>query len=83
MPQLDFKSYVALRLMKTERGTVTRNPATAVNELRFDNIGHLLIHSPDKARRRCRICHSQTVHICQKCKVHLHTICFVKYHTAS
>ncbi|CAH1990479.1 unnamed protein product [Acanthoscelides obtectus] len=68
--QLDFKSYVALRLMKTDR----------LVEVRFDDCGLTVTRHPNKARRRCRECHSHTVHMCKRCKVHLHVSCFEKYH---
>ena len=81
MSQLDFKSFVALRLIKTERTAIIRNLARVIDEIRYDNIGHVVVRSPEN-RRRCRICHSQTVYTCQRCNVHLHTTCFAEYHTA-
>lgn len=78
--QVDFKSYVALRLLKTDKTIIQKNLAPAIDELRYDNKGHLMISHANKARRRCRICHSHTIYICNKCNVHLHTSCFVQYH---
>ncbi|XP_066258479.1 piggyBac transposable element-derived protein 3-like [Euwallacea similis] len=78
--QVDFKSYVALRLLKTDKTIIQRNLALPIDELRYDNKGHLIIPHTNKVRRRCRICHSHTIYICNKCNVHLHNSCFAQYH---
>nr|CAH7714195.1 unnamed protein product [Callosobruchus chinensis] len=54
--------------------------APAIDEVRYDNQGHVMISHANKARRRCRVCHSHTVYICNKCNVHLHPSCSIKYH---
>ena len=80
MCQVDFKSNIALRLLKTNTNRPVRNVAADIDELRFDNQGHLMVPNAQKFRRRCRVCHNHTIYICTKCNVHLHTGCFVKYH---
>lgn len=80
MSQLDFKSYVALRLVKTEKIQVVRNISHPIDEIRFDKSGHSIIFHETKARRRCRVCHKHTMYICQRCNVHLHVNCFASYH---
>ena len=83
LSQLEFKSYVALRLLKIDSDkTVTRKSQTinSIPEIRFDNIGHYPILHETKARRRCKICHKHTIYLCKKCEQHLHTACFEQYH---
>lgn len=46
-------------------------------------MGHIVVSSNDKKRKRCKYCGSKTVFICNKCKVPLHTKCFLTYHQAS
>lgn len=79
--QLDFKSYIALRLIKNESPNRTPSTSRVISELRYDNIGHFIFKSPTNSRRRCKICSSQTVFLCKKCNVPLHTDCFESYHT--
>ncbi|XP_033231513.1 piggyBac transposable element-derived protein 3-like [Belonocnema kinseyi] len=50
-------------------------------DIRFDDIGHVIIEEENKARRRCRQCKSNTIYMCAKCHVHLHTNCFGPFHT--
>lgn len=78
--QFDFKSYVALRLMKTEKNRLVRNIPQTLDEVRFDNVGHTVVSHTTKARKGCRVCHSHTIYLCQKCNVHLHASCFITYH---
>lgn len=98
--QLEFKSYIAQTLIKTEYETnpqlgddsadaqaTTSKPMygrpskrALSNELRYDNIGHIIAEERNKARRRCRQCKSTTIYICKKCQVHLHGHCFEKFH---
>ena len=86
LSQLDFKSNIAVRLIKSEE-VETKNinlgrPAgiPVPDEVRHDNVGHIILMGEDKARRRCKVCKSHTIYICGKCKVHLHTNCFEAYH---
>jgi len=97
MTQFDFKSYIAVVLMKMNQPVVENNiqgqdiagPNHQVNfphnpnygrpsktalpiEIRVDNIGHVIVADENKARRRCRQCKSNTIHMCVKCQVHLH-----------
>ncbi len=51
-----------------------RNP----DELRYDNIGHLIIVV--QKERRCAICKVNVKRSCCKCGVHLHDKCFFAYH---
>ncbi|KAK9736254.1 hypothetical protein QE152_g12634 [Popillia japonica] len=85
MPQLEFKSYIAVSLMKAEDDDPNRRINQAVgssipDEVRLDNIGHVISMDADKARRRCKLCKSHTIYICIKCKTHLHLKCFEAYH---
>lgn len=102
MPQIEFKSYVAVTLMKMEYSKSHENEEVAGPgrlevmsakpnygrpsknalpiEVRFDNIGHIIMEHENKARRRCRQCKSNTIYMCKKCQVHLHTDCFNQFH---
>lgn len=83
---MDFKSNLALRLVKTEdttddKITIGRPPKEPVpNEVRLDKVGHVIIKHSEKVRRRCKHCQSHTIYLCDKCKVHLHTDCFETFH---
>ena len=77
MSQLDFKSYIALRLLKTER-TARPLPMVVPDEVRLDQSAHIILRQ--ERRRRCRVCHSQTIYICRRCNVYLHSACFNQYH---
>lgn len=84
MSQLDFKSYIALRLIKATDGQINVNVSHPVvisvpDEVRLDNVGHVIIKEKNKARSRCKLCNSHTIYICAKCNVHLHTDCFEGY----
>ncbi len=39
----------------------------------YDNVRHHIVKTDPPRRRRCKLCNSQSVFICQKCQVHLHT----------
>lgn len=80
MSQLDFKSHIALRLLKTANHKSKPSTSTIVNKLRYDNIGHIITKSDNKTRRRCKVCHSQTVFLCKKCNAYLHSDCFEVFH---
>lgn len=88
MSQLDFKSYIASRLLKIETEGVKESrshvPSTihtiTPNEIRTDKVGHVIIQEAAKARRRCRVCHSATIYMCKKCNVHVHANCFEVFH---
>lgn len=57
-------------------------PSSAENqEIRFDQIQHMIVEQ-DK-RTRCRICHTQATTRCEKCNVALHVRCFKQYHSPS
>ncbi|KAK4877545.1 hypothetical protein RN001_010051 [Aquatica leii] len=51
-----------------------------IDEIRFDNLGHIIVAHETKARRRCKLCKNATIYMCKKCSVHLHSNCFQKYH---
>lgn len=78
--QLEFKSYIALRLIKSKEVSVPRNVGQTPNEIRYDGVEHIIISHETKSRRRCRVCHNHTVHVCARCQVHLHVSCFAQYH---
>lgn len=86
MTQLDFKSYIAVRLLKSDDAhasniTIGRPPKEPVpNEMRFDRVGHVIFKHPDKLRRRCKQCKNHTIYLCRKCNVHLHSDCFENFH---
>lgn len=50
------------------------------NDVRKDNVGHLIYKDVHGQRRRCRACHSQTIYMCAKCDVPLHPDCFYSFH---
>lgn len=80
MSQLNFKSYIALRLLKLSNNKSKPSSSTVPTEVRYNNIGHIVTKSDNNARRRCKICHNHTVFLCKMCNVHLHTDCFDSYH---
>ncbi|KFM77688.1 PiggyBac transposable element-derived protein 3, partial [Stegodyphus mimosarum] len=47
--------------------------------IRYDNIGHLI--KTTKKQRRCKLCNSKPMTICQKCDVGLCAKCFIAYHS--
>lgn len=99
--QLEFKSNIAVTLMKIEKSAMaiegnssapSNNISSKPNygrpsrsalplEVRFDNIGHVIVEEENKTRRRCRQCKNNTIYMCAKCQVHLHTNCFELFHT--
>lgn len=76
--QLNFKSYIAVRLLKTREHVSRELPLVPPREIRIDSSGHVI--SRTDSRRRCRVCKSQTIYICERCKVYLHADCFRQYH---
>lgn len=78
MPQLNFKSEIALRLLKTKNFVSRTLPVEPPNEVRIDQSAHVI--SRTDSRRRCRVCRSQTIYICERCTVYLHADCFRQYH---
>lgn len=87
--QLDFKSYLAVRLRKSETYEVNdiisgRPPREPVpKEVRFDKVGHTIIRHEEKARRRCKMCKNHTIYLCIRCNVHLHADCFDRFHSGN
>ncbi|RZC32125.1 DDE Tnp 1 7 domain containing protein, partial [Asbolus verrucosus] len=49
-------------------------------DIKFDNIGHLIIRETNSARKKCRLCKSNTIYLCKTCKVHQHPDCFERFH---
>lgn len=94
MSQLDFRSYLVMTLMKSEEcsnASVNTEETKKFHfgrpsnnflpkEVRFDDVGHVIIEEENKARRRCRMCKSTTIYKCKKCNVHLHSNCFQSFH---
>lgn len=83
--ELFYLFFDEVRLMKAEDDNRNRKINQAVgssipDEVRLDNIGHVISMHADKARRRCKLCKSHTIYICVKCKTHLHLKCFEAYH---
>lgn len=83
--QLDFRSELARSLMSTNkrraqsirgRGSTSSLPSS----VRLDNVGHIIEKNSENWRRRCRLCRSTTVFMCNKCRIPLHSNCFKKYH---
>ncbi|XP_033228842.1 piggyBac transposable element-derived protein 3-like [Belonocnema kinseyi] len=106
MSQLEFKSNIAVTLMKMDEPAIEnyiqgeertesgdhvscasrpnygRPSKGSLNmDIRFDDVGHVIIEEENKARRRCRQCKSNTIYMCAKCHVHLHKNCFGPFHT--
>lgn len=79
MSQIDFKSYIALRLLKMHQNVPKPSSSAVPVELRFDGLGHV-ISKNENIRRRCKVCHSNTIHFCLRCNVNLHVKCFDNYH---
>lgn len=50
-------------------------------DIRFDNIGHIIIRNAKSARKKYRLCKSNKIYLCKKCNVHLHPDCFDIFHT--
>lgn len=50
------------------------------SDVRFDNVGHNIVREEEGRRRRCRLCKTNSVYMCAKCKVHLHADCFDQFH---
>lgn len=61
------------------RGRPSRN--SLPDDVRYSNIGHIIIQEENKARRKCRLCKSHTIFKCDKCNVHIHPRCFDDFHT--
>lgn len=93
--QIDFRSQIVLSLLKSEEGSdleVNHHPLRRNINLgrpsknmlpgtvRNDKTNHIIIRNEENARRRCKVCKSQTIYICKKCRVHLHLECFSKFH---
>lgn len=96
LSQLEFKSYVAVTLLKSEEAQLTENSHFLSNpninmgrpsknalptNIRYDNVGHVIEEHENKCRRRCRQCRSTTIYMCKKCQVHLHADCFKIFHS--
>lgn len=94
--QLEFRSQLVRSLLKcSEQSSNTdetsngakSNPlygrpskSALPDDIRFDNVGHVIIRDTNSARKKCRICKSNTIYLCRKCKVHVHPDCFENYH---
>ena len=94
--QIDFRSHIVLSLLNSEKeeseldinqqpqrrntnlGRPSKNRLPAA--VREDRIDHIIIHHEENAKRRCKICKSQTIYLCKKCHVYLYTDCFSKFH---
>lgn len=91
--QLEFRSMLAVVLMKYggSNQTVITEPQqlnygrpsknSLPEQIRYDNIGHLIKRHPENARKKCRMCKNHSIYLCMKCKVHLHPDCFEGFHT--
>lgn len=83
--QIDFRSELARCLLqknKSGKSLYYRGRASKIplSEVRLDNVGHLIEKNHENWRRRCKVCKSQTVFMCTKCRVPLHSGCFASYH---
>lgn len=94
--QLEFRSTLARSLLKysgkAEDSNGVSNSARSSSsygrpsksalpgDIRFDNIGHIIIREANSARKKCRFCKSTTIYVCKKCNVHLHPDCFEAFH---
>lgn len=67
-----------LRQFKMRRGRPSE--IELPDEVRRDNVGHIILRDPEDRRRRCRHCKSQTIYLCAKCDVGLHPDCFLNFH---
>lgn len=85
--QIDFRSQIVLTILRREEINGSQNSNlghSSKNSLpeavKKDLVGHVIIRDVNNARRRCKICKSQTIYQCKKCQIHLHTECFSLYH---
>lgn len=93
--QIDFRSQIVLSLLKSEEesdlevnyqplrrninlGRPSKNMLPGA--VREDITNHIIIRNEENARRRCKICKSQTIYISKKCRVRLHLEYFSKFH---
>lgn len=95
--QLEFRSQIATTLLKFSGKVEDKPelvdvpvPSSAYgrpskgalpNDIRFDNIGHIILRDSTNSRKKCRHCKSNTIYFCKKCKLHLHPDCFENFHT--
>jgi len=91
MNQIDFKSEVVMSLLRREEADVLQKSSDRCNlghlsskslpvAVVKDRVDHIVIRDERDARRRCRVCGSQTIFKCKKCQIHLHTNCFSTFH---
>lgn len=92
--QLTFRSSLVLSLLKFEgkaelKNVQVQNPCFPLgsfsrhslpDDIRFDNIGHLIKREENNSRKKCKVCKSNTIYLCKKCKIHLHPDCFETFH---
>lgn len=97
MSQLDFKSQIAVSLIRSDSPQTVENPSVSLeetpsrrgryagyqtrDEVRFDRVGHLIVRLPGDTRKRCKECSKHTFFTCEKCLVNLHPECFKAFHT--
>lgn len=86
--QIAFRREIAVPILtnaaskRKAREPYRRVGTPAADELRFDNIGHLVAKAAENRRGTCRCCHiSRVSYVCVKCEVFLCIECFIQYHT--
>lgn len=87
LSQLEFRIEVAKSLMLAEEPHSDNSDngtdddlAEAPRNLPNVNVPqHVIAKNPTNKRKRCAVCHSQTITLCKKCNVHLHSKCFEHY----
>lgn len=93
VPQLDFKREIAMTYIK-RYGTPSKGPGKPATSsdasdsrisdaIRYDRMDHLVIKTPNNAKRRCakNTCKSIVRTMCSKCLVGLCLECFQTFHT--
>lgn len=82
---LDFRREVTIALMGCVKKNTVQTGHPSNLSLRVRNISntgdvHTIVKNPDNKRKRCRICHSQTIYICNKCNLAVHAECMQQLH---
>ena len=84
--QKEFRRHIVmsylLRNQERKRGrpSITR-PPTVFDDVRYDGIGHLIVHREQQRRCQREFCYGKPTFYCVKCNVTLCPTCFYPYHT--
>lgn len=76
--QLDFRIDVVSKLIVAEEEEVDSESEDAATGPRAA-VKHVCLPTNPRKRQRCKVCKSQTVNECGKCKLPMHQKCFPRY----